>query len=208
MDLLTTDQVALRLVVALGLGALVGLERERKHRPAGFRTMILISLGSAGFVLIGHQSTAQMLAAYNNATTANGQPLISGPAEISRVLQGLIGGIGFLGAGAVIQSKKAVRGITTAAAVWVTAAVGAACGLGLMSMAAMLTAATMFTLVVLEWVENRWFPDPDDGQGWSLEKKNGKQHRGSGVSDETEDGEGVARLRGEEAAAGLSATRE
>lgn len=199
MEILTTEQVAVRLGVALALGALVGLERERKHRPAGFRTMILISLGSAGFVLIGHQSVAELLAqSAPNPTTATGAPLISGPAEISRVLQGLIGGIGFLGAGAVIQSKKAVRGITTAAAVWVTSAIGAACGLGLISMASMLAAMTMFTLVVLEWFENKYFPDPEDGTGWDVSGKNGKAK--GNRPDESDAGEGPSRLRGEEAA--------
>lgn len=195
MESLTTEQVAVRLLVALLLGALVGLERERKHRPAGFRTMILISLGSAGFVLIGHQSVAVMAAEWKDHATATGVPVVSGPAEMSRVLQGLIGGIGFLGAGAVIQSKKAVRGITTAAAVWVTSAIGAACGLGLQSLAAMLAAATMFTLVVLEWVENRWFPDPEDGAGWEGEKKNGKQR--PPATEVSDAGEGQARIRGD-----------
>ena len=181
MEMLTAGEVAMRIGAALVLGGLVGLERERKHRPAGFRTMILISLGSAAFMVVAHEIIAQ------SATTTGPGGVVIGPAETSRVLQGLIGGIGFLGAGAVIQNKRAVRGLTTAAAVWVTAAIGAACGLGLYVTAGVVAAFTMFTLVILEVVENRWFPEPvDDAFG----PKNGKR--------KGEDGVGVERLRGED----------
>ncbi|MDP1660294.1 MAG: MgtC/SapB family protein [Phycisphaerales bacterium] len=181
MEMLTAGEVALRIGAALVLGGVVGLERERKNRPAGFRTMILISLGSAAFMVVAHDIIAQ----------AGPVPLpgggVVGPAETSRVLQGLIGGIGFLGAGAVIQNKRAVRGLTTAAAVWVTAAIGAACGLGFYITAAIVAAFTMFTLVILEIVEDRFFPEPDDG---AFDKKASKK-RG-------EDGVGVERMRGED----------
>lgn len=151
MDSLGVQGVALRIGSALVLGAMVGIERERKNRPAGLRTIILISLGSAGFVMLGHQAIA---------TTAG---MSNGHAELSRILQGLIGGIGFLGAGAVIQNKKFVRGLTTAAAIWCTAAIGAACGLGLYVIASLLSVATLLTLVVLEPIERRYFPDRSNG---------------------------------------------
>ncbi len=163
MDPLSTGELALRIGAAVGLGALVGLERERKRRPAGFRTMILISIGSAGFTLTGVEAIAAM------SPTGPFQA-----ADVSRVLQGLIGGIGFLGAGAVIQNKKAVRGLTTAAAVWVTAAIGAACGLGLYKLAGILSFGTLFTLVVLEVVEERYFPDAgDDAKNETKHGENG-----------------------------------
>jgi putative Mg2+ transporter-C (MgtC) family protein len=162
-------EIAVRILVALLCGALVGIERERKQRPAGFRTMILISLGCCGFVLIGHESIAHFGAAAL-AQMPPGTPA-PGQAEMSRVLQGLMGGIGFMGAGAVLQSKRVVRGVTTAAAVWVVAALGAACGLGLYQLALLLSIATLFTLVVLDVVEHRFFPDPDDGRGWEDERK-------------------------------------
>ncbi len=162
METVTLGETALRIGAALLCGAVVGLERERKSRPAGFRTMILVSLGSCGFVLVGIEAIASFAALPGAHTLDPGAPA-AGQAEISRVLQGLIGGIGFLGAGAVIQSKRAVRGITTAAAVWVVAALGAACGLGQYPLALMLGVATLFTLFVLEFFENRYFPDPSDG---------------------------------------------
>jgi putative Mg2+ transporter-C (MgtC) family protein len=184
MDPLSTGEMALRIGSAVCLGALVGLERERKHRPAGFRTMILISLGSAGFMLTGTEVIASVLreGASNNPTGS----AAFGQAEISRALQGLMGGIGFLGAGAVIQNKRAVRGLTTAAAVWVTSCIGAASGMGLYKLAMMLSVATLFTLIVLERVEERYFPEPDD---WD----NGKKKR-----EESDAGVGPARMRGEE----------
>ncbi|MFN7375426.1 MAG: MgtC/SapB family protein [bacterium] len=160
---LTTTELAVRVGAALVAGALIGIERERKHRPAGFRTMILISLGSCGFMLIAHESIAA-IGQQSAASLPAGAPL-PGQAELSRVLQGLIGGIGFLGAGAVIQSKKAVHGITTAAAVWVVAALGAACGLGQFPLAMILTAATLFTLLVLAFVEDRYIHQPEIGSG-------------------------------------------
>ena len=153
---LSTYQMFTRMGAALVLSGILGLERERKNRPAGFRTMILIGLGTAGFVIAGQE-------AIRAAMDASPGHVSTGGADISRVLQGLVGGIGFLGAGAVMQNKKAVRGLTTAAAVWVTACVGVACGLGAFKLAAMLAAMALFTLVVLEIVENYYFPDPGEG---------------------------------------------
>lgn len=169
--------------MALVFGALVGLERERKHRPAGFRTMTLVSLGSAAFMIAAHELIAQ-----------NPSSTIGASDGMSRVLQGLIGGVGFLGAGAVIQSKRAVRGMTTAAAVWVTAALGAACGLGLYMVATVVAVATLFTLIGLEIVEERFFPDEGNGHDDWDDKKNGGQ-KANKTGEENTDGAGPARLR-------------
>jgi putative Mg2+ transporter-C (MgtC) family protein len=199
MDELAPSDIATRLCAALVCGALVGLERERKHRPAGFRTMILISLGSCGFLLVGIETVSQ-IGRDTPAILPAGAP-IPGQAEMSRVIQGLMGGIGFLGAGAVIQNKRAVRGLTTAAAVWTVAALGAACGFGLFRLALMLGAATLFTLVILDIFENRFFPDPEDGSSWGYgKKKNGKQPDADAPNDAPgldDAGIGPARLRGE-----------
>ncbi len=158
--------------------------------------MILISLGSCGFILL----TLEAVATVNEGVLKNwpaGTPL-PGQAEISRAIQGLMGGIGFLGAGAVIQNKRAVRGLTTAAAVWVVAALGAACGMGAYRLAMILGGATLFTLVVLDYVENRFFPEPIDFEDG---KKNGKadsSERAKRIEVVSDDGYGPARLRGEE----------
>ena len=106
-------RVVLRLLVALALGGLLGYERESIGAPAGLRTHMLVSLGSALFVLIPVQAGMQI-------------------EDVSRVLQGVTAGIGFLGAGAILKQtdRQDVKGLTTAASVWLTAAIGVAAGMG------------------------------------------------------------------------------
>jgi putative Mg2+ transporter-C (MgtC) family protein len=104
-----------RLVLALLLGGILGWDRERRDKPAGLRTHMLVSLGSASFVAL----------AVDLQTQAGAQVI-----DPTRVLQGVVGGLGFLGAGTIIQGRGHVSGLTTAASVWVVGAVGAAAGLG------------------------------------------------------------------------------
>ena len=99
----------LRLVLSVVFGGLIGLEREIVHRPAGIRTHMLVSLGSALFVLV----TLETL-----------------PSEAGRIIAGIATGIGFLGAGTIFRSKSEVHGLTTAASIWAVSAVGLAIGLG------------------------------------------------------------------------------
>lgn len=129
MDLLDVSpwyEVLLRLVVALLLGAVVGWEREIHDKPAGLRTHTLVSLGAALIVQIPIQLGIAQVS----------------PDAFTRVLQGVISGIGFLGAGAIIRETKdsersKVRGLTTAAAIWVSAALGIIAGCGLWVMGVM-----------------------------------------------------------------------
>ena len=109
MTLHWTD-VILRLSAAVIVGALIGLDRELRGKPAGFRTVALVSLGSAMFVMTGLGD--------NDDST-------------SRAIQGIVTGVGFLGAGTIVrgQTQDTVKGLTTAASVWVAAANGIACGL-------------------------------------------------------------------------------
>ena len=113
MTSLTYVEVFLRLGAAVGAGALIGLDRELRHKPAGLRTLALVSLGSAVFVL----ETVDPAAVHPDAT--------------SRVIQGVVTGVGFLGAGSIIRGadEGTVRGLTTAASIWLAAATGVACGL-------------------------------------------------------------------------------
>lgn len=106
-------RAAFRLLVAVVLGAVIGYEREIRGTAAGFRTHMLVALGAALFVLVPEQAGMEF-------------------DEISRVLQGLISGIGFLGAGAIIKLSegKEVKGLTTAASVWLSASIGVAAGMG------------------------------------------------------------------------------
>jgi len=112
-DVAAVTQLVLRLLLATLLGSILGYQRERQGKEAGLRTHMLVSLGSAFFVLIPLQA---------------GMPL----GDLSRVLQGLISGIGFLVAGAILkqQDPQQIHGLTTAAGLWLTASVGVAVGLG------------------------------------------------------------------------------
>src|SRR5512134_3765575 len=113
---LTVEEIVLRMTLASLLGACVGWDREAENKAAGLRTHMLVSLGSAIFTI----TALQMF----QLTTAEG----GGRGDPTRLLQGLVAGIGFLGAGQIIQSQREVVGITTAAGIWVVGAIGVACG--------------------------------------------------------------------------------
>lgn len=135
-DLARFAAAAVRLLAAGLLGGLIGAQRERVHSAAGFRTHILVAVGAALFVLAGRE------AGFSTADT-------------SRVVQGIITGIGFLGAGTILKlvDKGEVHGLTTAATIWVTAAVGAAAALSqlwLAALAAFLTWAVLALAIRLE----------------------------------------------------------
>jgi len=121
-------EVILRLAAAMVIGGVIGLDRNLHHKPTGVRTLRLVALGSALAVLtVGRDSQA----------------------DISRVVQGVITGVGFIGAGVILHraSAKRVHGLTTAAAIWVTAALGVLCGLG--SWHIVLVAVTFVLLLLL-----------------------------------------------------------
>ena len=128
-------RITLRLVVAAALGGVLGYEREQKGKSAGVRTHMLVAMGAALFVLIPQQAGASS-------------------EDLSRVLQGLIAGVGFLGAGAIIMGTKQVeiRGLTTAAGIWVTAAIGMAAGMGRESTTALSTLIALLVLSVVPWI--------------------------------------------------------
>jgi putative Mg2+ transporter-C (MgtC) family protein len=135
-DFVRIAAVAGRLLAAGVLGGLIGAQRERVHSAAGFRTHILVALGSALFVLAGRE------AGFSSADT-------------SRVVQGVVAGIGFLGAGTILKlaDRGEVHGLTTAATIWVTAAVGVAAALSqlwLAGVAAVLTWAILALAIRLE----------------------------------------------------------
>lgn len=129
-------RIVVRLLVASVLGGLIGYERESKGKAAGLRTHMLVALGAALFVLAPSLSDMQV-------------------ADVSRVLQGVIAGIGFLGAGAIIKSRGStdVKGLTTAASIWFTAAVGITAGLGREMLALVSTLFALFILIVLSRTE-------------------------------------------------------
>jgi putative Mg2+ transporter-C (MgtC) family protein len=129
-------RILIRLLLAAALGAVLGYEREHKGKAAGLRTHMLVSMGAALFVLV---------------------PQLGGMdiADMSRVIQGVIAGIGFLGAGAILKnpSEEHVRGLTTAAGVWMTAAIGVCCGLGREATALLATLLALLVLLVPRWFD-------------------------------------------------------
>lgn len=145
--MIALDIVVVRLVVALVLGALVGLERERGERAAGIRTLALVSLGSALIMLVSIYGFSDVLGL---------SPQIR--FDPSRVAAQVVSGIGFLGAGVILLRKQFVRGLTTAAAVWLVAGLGLACGAGLIWEAVITTALALLILAGLRPIERRFFP--------------------------------------------------
>ena len=125
----------LRIFVAAILGGIIGLEREYREKAAGFRTHFLVALGSALFMIVSAYG-------FEGALVTPEHRL-----DVSRIAAQVVSGIGFIGAGTIIFQKNAVRGLTTAAGVWVTAAIGLACGAGMYELA---TAATVLVLFGLE----------------------------------------------------------
>ena len=136
--------ILIRVIAATLLGAVLGFQRERAGKPAGLRTHILVSLGTAVVVLACAASGMDM----------DGQ---------SRVIQGIVTGIGFIGAGSIlkISEEKDIRGLTTAAGLWLTAAVGVACGLGTIGIA-LITSALALIVLALENVAARLRTKPQE----------------------------------------------
>jgi putative Mg2+ transporter-C (MgtC) family protein len=138
-------RILIRLVVAMIVGAVVGVQRERSGKPAGVRTHMLVALGAALFV-IGPMEFGMI------------------ESDLSRVIQGLVTGIGFLGAGAILklEDKREIEGLTTAAGIWMTAAMGLAAGLGRFGLALISVIFAWFVLAVVKKTEswlNRNIPD-------------------------------------------------
>lgn len=132
--------VAGQLILAIVLGALIGLEREIAKKSAGLRTYSLVALGAALFVII-----PQLM--FNEITSLSYDP--------SRILSQVVVGIGFLGAGVIIFQKSHISGITTAASLWVTAAVGACVGYKLYSIAVISSLLVIIILTVFWRFENK-----------------------------------------------------
>ena len=135
-DVLQITRIVVRLGLATLLGFALGFEREQRGKAAGIRTHMLVAIGSALFVLVPQQSG-----------------IVAG--DMSRVIQGLIAGIGFLRAGTILKSgrdEQQVQGLTSAAGLWMTAAIGMACGLGRETMALLSTLLALAVLTLMPYV--------------------------------------------------------
>jgi putative Mg2+ transporter-C (MgtC) family protein len=129
--------VIIRLLAAAILGGIVGIQREHTHKPAGLRTHMLVSLATTAFIVAG-----------------SGYPMSSD--GLSRVIQGIVTGIGFIGAGTILKVSREheIKGLTTAASVWMTAAIGVTVGLGSLGIGLMITALAV-GILWLEKIEHR-----------------------------------------------------
>jgi putative Mg2+ transporter-C (MgtC) family protein len=154
-DVENYTRILVRLMVAVVLGGLIGYERERSGKAAGLRTHMLVALGAALFVLAPLQGDMEV-------------------SDLSRVLQGVIAGIGFLGAGAIIKlsAEGEVKGLTTAASIWLTAALGVAAGMGKELVAIFSALIALVILGLLRSLEQR-LSGNDSGNGNGKRKDDG-----------------------------------
>ncbi|HEY8561081.1 MAG TPA: MgtC/SapB family protein [Pyrinomonadaceae bacterium] len=138
--------VVIRLVASAILGAAIGLQRERVGKPAGIKTHMLATLGTTVFLLA--------CSSYGMKEDA-----------LSRVIQGITTGIGFLGAGAILKldEKRDIKGLTTAASIWISAAIGVAVGLGALGLALLATLLTLMVLAIIGSMELRFLKE-DNGE--------------------------------------------
>jgi putative Mg2+ transporter-C (MgtC) family protein len=140
-----SDEAVLRLLVAVVLGALIGVEREQSDQPAGLRTHIAVCVGAS---LFGIVSTIGFKEFESIRASTNVQ------VDVTRVASQVVVGIGFLGAGIIFRQGTAVRNLTTAASLWVTSAIGLTCGVGDLGTAAVATAIMLVALVALLPIRN------------------------------------------------------
>jgi putative Mg2+ transporter-C (MgtC) family protein len=137
-DAVQVLRVSIRLITALFIGGVIGLQRELTHHPAGLRTHMLVALGAAVLVVSASESGMNT-------------------GDVSRIIQGIVTGIGFLGGGAILKltTEHEIRGLTTAAGIWMTAAASVAAGLGRIGAALIGVALALFVLMSLRTLEKR-----------------------------------------------------
>lgn len=137
--MLSLQEIFLRLTVAAALGAIIGIERDLRRRPAGIRTSLFVCLATALFTIL----SGEIARAFGDTGS-------------TRIASNIVQGIGFLGAGAILRDAGGVVGMTTAATVFVEAAIGMAAGGGLYAVAAYATGLALFGLVVIGWFADRF----------------------------------------------------
>ncbi len=144
--MLSLLELLLRLSVSALLGGAIGYERERREQPAGLRTHFLVSLASATFMIVSTQFVFYQH--YINDGVVR--------ADVGRIASNVVVGIGFLGGGAILHAGLQIKGLTTAASLWLVAAVGLSAGAGMFLLATLATVITLFALVVLRYLERNF----------------------------------------------------
>jgi len=148
--MLTDSDIIIRSVLTVVLSGFVGLERQMHKRHAGLRTHILVSLGSCLIML----TSLYVFDIYKDKTSM----------DPARIAAGVITGIGFLGAGTIIRDTEGIRGLTTAASLWMVAGIGLAAGCGFWKAACFSTALTLIVLFVLRYAEWKLFGSKEEGR--------------------------------------------
>lgn len=147
-----TIEMIIRIVLAILVGGLIGFEREKSNRPAGFRTHILVSVGAAVISIIQMESIEHTIfLIHSDPSLANALK-----ADMGRMGAQVVTGVGFLGAGTIIRERGVVKGLTTAASLWVVACIGLAVGMGMYILTAIATVGTFLALVFLKKIEERF----------------------------------------------------
>ena len=144
----TTQEAALRLALAIALSAVVGIDREVRQKPLGLRTNMLVALGAASFSLMALQLVHLLR---DSPSVVQIDPV--------RVMEAIVGAIGFLGAAAIIQGRFEIVGATTGASIWVVGALGMACGFGFYALAFTIGIAGLLVLTVLGFITHRLAPE-------------------------------------------------
>jgi len=144
-------QELVALLISTALGTIVGWERQMGRKPAGLRTHVLVCLGSTLFVLL---TTHAVREAVGSGANINLDP--------TRIIHGVITGVGFLGAGSIMRQEGYVHGLTTAASVWIVAAIGTAVGVHAYALAGIGTALAILVLEGFRWVERFLSPESDE----------------------------------------------
>jgi putative Mg2+ transporter-C (MgtC) family protein len=137
--MLSLHEILLRLTVAAALGAIIGIERDLRRRPAGIRTSLFVCLATALFTILSGEIAHRF-----------------GDSGSTRIASNIVQGIGFLGAGAILRGAGSIVGMTTAATIFVEAAIGMAAGGGLYTVAAYATGLVLFGLIVIGWIAERF----------------------------------------------------
>ncbi len=140
--LLESAEITLRLAAAAGLGALLGLDREQQEKPAGLRTHMLISMAAAALTMLAFALAARAVAISDQTMP-----------DPVRIVEAVVTGVAFLGAGAIIRGRSTVHGFTTGASMWLAGAVGLASGAGEYTLGAIAAGFGLFVLLPVRWFE-------------------------------------------------------
>ncbi len=149
-----TLQLLLRIGLACLFGALLGLEREIRDRPAGLRTFMLVSLAACLFTIIALE-VSFLVETTEDQSSIRPDPL--------RIVEAVTAGVAFIAAGAIIRHSGRLEGLTTGAGMWLAGAIGLACGAGFIGIAALVTLLALVIMVLFKWVE-RYLPVTDDDE--------------------------------------------